>query len=171
VARVGEYDGFLRDVIWRYKFRRREKLDRPLGFLLAAAIERQPWVADIDAIVPVPTSWRSRFAYSFSPPTSLARQVGRRLNFPLLPLLRERGKKHRQVGIPLAQRIANVRGKYSVQRGARVAGSQLCIIDDVSTSGSTLDEIALVLKKAGATCVYAAVLAKTNLQCTGDHRA
>ncbi|MBI4580248.1 MAG: ComF family protein [Planctomycetes bacterium] len=162
MARVGEYDGRLAEIIRAYKFARRQRLDRPLGVLLAAAITRQPWASELDALVPVPTSWRSWRRYSFSPPASLAHQVSRELGLPALPLLRERGKAHRQVGLTLPERVKNVRGRYHLRPGAKPAGSILCIVDDVSTSGSTLQEVARTLKTAGATRVYAAVLGRTN---------
>ncbi len=162
MARVGEYDGILREVIHAYKYGRRQRLDRPLGSLLAAALQRQPWVSDIEALVPVPTSWQSRYRYSFNPPTCMARQVGRELALPVLPMLYERGKLQRQADLPASMRAANVRGKYHLRRGAKPAGATCCVIDDVSTKGATLQEIARVLKKAGATAVYAAVVARTS---------
>lgn len=162
VARIGDYDGFLRDIVHTYKFARRQTLDRPLGSLLAAAIQRQPWASDFDALVPVPTSWRSTWRYTFAPPTMLARQIGREIGVPALPILTERGKRHRQARLAVNQRADNVRGAYRVLRAARPAGSRLCIIDDVSTTGATLEEVAKVLRRAGATAIYAAVIAKTH---------
>lgn len=162
-ARVGEYTGLLRDLVKDYKFGRRMILDRPLGGMLAAAIQRQGWHYELDGLVPVPTIWRSRREYSFSPPTAIARQVGGVLRLPVLPILRESGKPRRQVGLDLPARIENVRGAYKLRGRARPAGGIFCVVDDVSTSGATLQEIAHLLKRSGATRVYAAVLAKTSL--------
>jgi predicted amidophosphoribosyltransferase len=125
----------------------------------------------LDGLVPVPTIWRSRREYSFSPPGAIARQVGDELRLPVLPIIVERGKKRRQVELDLSDRTKNVRGVYRLRRGARPAGGIFCIIDDVSTSGSTLQEIAKLLKNSGATRVYAAVLAKTNPEHTATHDA
>lgn len=170
-ARVGDYASTLGSLVRRYKYRRQQQLDRWLGDLLSAAIERQPWWEEVEALVPVPLSWRSRLAYGFSPPQLLARHAGRTLGVPVLPMLREKGKRRPQVGLTPAQRRRNVRGVYRLRRGARPAGAIVCVIDDVSTTGATLQEVAHVLKKAGATRVYAAVLAKTNPEHAGDLRA
>lgn len=161
-ARVGEYDGRLAELIRKFKYARQQQLDQPLGAMLAEALRRHPWVTELDALVPVPLSWRGRLGYRFSPPEALARQAGAAVDLPILPLLRERGKRRRQVGLSVAERRRNVRGAYRLRSGARPAGAILCVIDDVSTTGSTIQEVARVLKEAGATRVYAAVLAKTN---------
>ncbi len=162
IARVGEYDRAIRELVLQYKFAGRQRLDRPLGELLAAAIQCQPWACEVEGLVPVPTSWRTRMGRSFSPVTTLSKQVGRQLGLPVLPLMAEQGKQRRQVGLESADRAKNVRGKYRPRSAATPTGSMLCVVDDVSTTGATLEEIARVLKKAGATRVYAAVLAKTD---------
>jgi ComF family protein len=161
-CRVGEYDGFLQGLICKYKFARQQHLDRPLGALLATALQAQPWTCELDALIPVPISWRSRWEYHFSPPGALAREISGGVQLPVLPLLYERGKRRRQVGLTLEERRRNVRGVYRLCRGARPAGGIFCIVDDVSTTGSTVQEVARVLKQAGAIRVYAAVLARTN---------
>lgn len=161
-ARVGEYDGLLRTIICKYKFARQQYLDRPLSLLLAPRIELQPWACELDALVPVPTSWRSRIDYGFSPAGLLARQLEQVLHLPALHLLCERGKRRRQVGLSFEDRRRNVRGAFRLRRGARPAGGVFCVVDDVSTTTSTVQEIARMLKEAGALRVYAAVVARTN---------
>jgi ComF family protein len=160
-ARVGAYRGILRSLIHKYKFRRGEHLDKPLARYLAARIQGQPWAGDLDALVPVPTTWRNRLRYRFPPATQLSRCLSRELSLPTLPLIRIVGKKRDQVGLPADERIRNVRGVFGVHPRARVSGTKLCIIDDVSTSGATIREVARALRKAGAASVCAAVIAKT----------
>ncbi len=161
-CRVGEYDGLLRQLICKFKFGRCQQLDRPLGRFLAVAVGTRSWACEVEAIVPVPLSWRSRLAYRFSPPRALAQELGRELKLPVLPLLYEKGKRRRQVGLTADERRQNVHGVFRLARGARPAGGIFCMVHDVSTTGATLQEVARVLKQAGATRVYAAVLAKTN---------
>ncbi len=159
-ARVGPYDGPIGEMIRGYKFRRKQRLDRTLGVMLADAGRSRPWCATLDALVPVPASLTERWQYRFYPVGLLARNVGHRLGLPVLPMLTVRGKKRRQVELPHSDRVENVRGVFQVARHARVAGTRLCLVDDVTTSGATLAECARVLKRAGAAEVYAAILAK-----------
>jgi predicted amidophosphoribosyltransferase len=67
------------------------------------------------------------------------------------------------VGLSAAARHRNIRGVFAVRRGVRVTGRCCCVIDDVRTSGATLAEAGRVLRGAGATKVYAAVLARAEV--------
>lgn len=161
-CRIGEYDGHLQQLICRYKFARQQNMDRALGAYLCARLQDQAWASELDAIVPVPSSWRTQWAYGFTPSVALADELARGIALPVLPLLYERGKRRRQVGLTPEERRRNVRGVYHLRRGARPAGGIFCIVDDVSTTGSTVQEVARVLLQAGALRVYVAVLAKTH---------
>lgn len=163
LVRVGTYGGIVGDLVKRFKFGGQQHLDLVLGSHLADALERHTWRDQLDALIPVPTDWHGRRRYGFHPAGLIAQVTGKRLGLPVLPLVRVRGKRRRQVGLPQTDRIKNVRGKFYVAPAARVAGATLCIVDDVSTSGATLREIARVLKRAGAARVFGAVAAKTQL--------
>lgn len=58
------------------------------------------------------------------------------------------------------ERLKNIRGSFAVSPNVDVRGKNILLIDDVSTSGATLDEAAQVLKKSGANKIYAAVVAR-----------
>jgi ComF family protein len=164
IACVGPYTQLLGQLIRDYKYRRRQELDAPMGKLLTSAIRGMTWWSDLDALVPVPASLPERLRYRFWPVGLLARQVGRSLSLPDLPLLVVRGKKRRQVDVPPSGRESNVRGIFRLRRGARLGGARLCLIDDVTTSGATLRAAALALKRAGAASVYAGALARGGVQ-------
>ncbi len=163
LARVGPYPTLIGEMVRRYKYQRQQRLDRPLGLLLAHAIAGRSWAGSIDALVPIPASLRERLSYRFSPVALLASTVGKQLSLPVLPLIVVRGKRRQQVGLPASERAANVRGIFHVARHARVRGARLCLVDDVATSNATLIAAARALKRAGAAEVYAAVLAKAAL--------
>jgi competence protein ComFC len=160
-ARVGAYHGTIGSLVKRFKFGRQHRLDRPLGEFLAASFQGQPWSSEVDALVPIPIGLPGRIRYRAHPAGLLAFEVSARVRLPSLPLLAARGKKLRQVELPRSDRQKNVTGVYHLRPHARVAGTKLCLIDDVSTTGATLNAAAAVLKRAGAAAVYAAVLAKT----------
>lgn len=162
LARVGDYALVIGDLVKKYKYGRQQRLDKLLGDLMVAAIQRQPWAGDVETLVPVPTTLKSRLTYRFRPVHQLAQCVGRELGVASLPLVYVRGKKRKQVGLPQSQRADNVRGVFHVHAQAHVAGRTFCVIDDVMTTGSTLREIARVLKRAGARRVYGTILAETD---------
>ncbi len=161
IVRVGAYHGLVGELVKKFKFGRQHRLDRVLGRLLSSAISPRSWADQIDALVPVPTNWHGRWRYRCFPVGMIAARVGRELKLPVLPMLQVRGKKRRQTELSTTERPGNVRGVFHLDRSARISGASFCVIDDVSTSGATLQEVANVLKKGGAAHVYAAVLAKT----------
>jgi ComF family protein len=163
-ARVGAYHDLIGQTLRRFKFNREHRLDGALGRLLSAAIEGRPWRGELDAVIPVPTDWRGRVRYRAWPVGMIATQVARQLRVPAIAVLQVKGKRHRQVGLPQSLRHENIRGIFRVKRRARLDGANVCIIDDVSTTGSTVLEITSVLREAGAARVYAAVIAKTDPQ-------
>jgi predicted amidophosphoribosyltransferase len=65
-----------------------------------------------------------------------------------------------QAGLPAARRHGNVRDAFAVTRPERIRGHTVVLIDDVSTTGATLDACARVLRRAGATEVRAVTVAK-----------
>lgn len=160
-VRVGRYHGLLADLIRRYKFGGQQYLDAPLAGLLAEAITGREWQAELDGVITVPGDWRARWRYRFNPVGLIAAGVGRRLGVPVYSALTVRGKKHRQTELTESLRRENVRGKFQLKKQVRIEGSAVCIVDDVSTTGTTLQVIARLLKEAGAARVYAAVIAKT----------
>ncbi|UCD28330.1 MAG: ComF family protein [Planctomycetota bacterium] len=162
MVRTGLYASPLKEMILNYKYHHMQRLDQPLGSILASAIQGQSWCRELDALIPVPVTWFDRLKYRYFPVGLLASCVGKKLSIPALPLLKVRGKKQRQMELPESKRPANVRSVFHLAKHANVKGKTLCIIDDVATTCSTLREVARTLKKGGAGHVYAAVLAKTD---------
>jgi predicted amidophosphoribosyltransferase len=89
------------------------------------------------------------------PAEALARELGRRWDVPVLPLLGRAGGR-RQRGLPLADRRANVRGAFT----SAPAPARITLVDDVYTSGATVDAAASALRRAGAREVRVATFAR-----------
>lgn len=136
-------------------------LDRTLGTLLAAAVRGATWSAEIDVVVPIPAHWRRRLERGHYPTRAVSRIVGRDLSLPVVEVLRRTEYRPPQVGLSRNQRAENVRGTFGIVRGARVSGISVCLIDDVTTTGATLEEAARTLRKAGVAKIHAAVLSKS----------
>jgi predicted amidophosphoribosyltransferase len=120
-----------------------------------------------DLAVPVPLHWRRRLDRGFNQAEALARELG----LPVCRALRRRRRTPPQVELPADARHANVRDAFALawpQRtgawplgGARpLSGAVVVLVDDVSTTGATLDACALVLKRAGVSQVRALTAAR-----------
>lgn len=144
------------------KFGHRLEVARTLGELLGRRIAQ---AVPADALLTaVPLAFERQRERGFNQALEIARAAARASGLRLLPhaLLRVRHRPA-QEGLTLDERRRNVRGAFAVARVSEpgIAGSTLVVIDDVLTSGSTLDEAARVLKRAGAAAVINAVAART----------
>jgi len=152
---IGEYDGALRAAIHALKYEGRRSLARPLGRLM------QQRCADILAgaacAIPVPLHASRRRHRGFNQAADLARHVG----LPVCAALVRRRATATQTGLAAAQRHRNVRDAFGPTRAGRALRSAIVVlIDDVSTTGATLDACARVLKEAGVAEVRALTAAK-----------
>ncbi len=151
---VGLYDGSLRDIVHALKYDGRRSVARRLGALMR---ERGADVLDgADAVVPVPLHRRRLRARGFNQ----AAELGRHLGLPLRHALRRVRATPSQTDLPAGERHANVRGAFALARRIDVRGARLVLVDDVSTTGATLDACARVLREAGAEDVRALTAAR-----------
>lgn len=170
---LGMYDGALRDIIHALKYGTRRSLARPLGERAAQA--GAGLLRGADALVPVPLHpWRE-WRRGFNQAAAIAREVQRshaeacRIVLPVWRALRRCRATRPQAELDAAARRTNVRGAFALAGWTRrrrsgwqqrIDGRVLVLVDDVSTTGATLDECATVLAKAGAKEVRALVIAR-----------
>lgn len=148
----------MRDAIKLFKYQRKISLAKPLGDLLARAYKPS---ADLDLIMPVPLHPRRLKEREFNQALLLADRVRKRIPVPVsftnLVRLRETAP---QVELERKARLKNLRRAFAVRRPADVHERRILLIDDVYTTGATVNECAKVLRKAGAADIYVATLAR-----------
>lgn len=142
-------------VVQALKFRRLDYLGRHLAQALA---EELP-LDGFDAVVPIPLHWYRRLTRGYNQAERIARPLAGSLGLPLLPALRRIRRTPPQTSLGKAERLANLRRAFRVRRP--VQGLRLLLVDDVATTGATLEAAASVLKRAGAEGVTAVVAART----------
>ena len=143
------------DLVVRFKYGHEYYLRRPLSDWLAEAFRADPrlHVQPADALVPVPLHPRRRRERTFNQAAVLARLLGRRVDLPVWPALRRVRFTETQTALTRAERLVNLRGAFVPAPRRPVTGAHLLLIDDVFTTGSTVDECARVLCRAGAASV------------------
>jgi len=157
-VRVGIYRDLHSQLLRSYKYHGHEELALLLGGWLAEAIETAPWRDRIEAVVSVPTHWKRRFNRPYHAADALASYVARKASLPHVPILRRVRAGPRQIGLSDTERAANVRGAFAIRKGVVLRDARVLLIDDVRTTGATLEECAKVLRRDGAAEVYAAVV-------------
>jgi ComF family protein len=107
-------------------------------------------------VIPVPLHPRRRRARGFNQAADLARHLG----LPVVDALHRTRATRSQTDLPAAKRHANVRGAFVFRRGVNVGGLRVVLVDDVATTGATLESCARVLRAAGAVDVSALTAAR-----------
>ena len=112
-----------------------------------------------DLIVPMPLHRRRLTARGFNQAALLAGRLSQRLGIPFEPEACERMRDTPpQVGLPVKARHKNIRGAFACRTD--LSGRRVALVDDVMTSGASLNELAMVVKRAGASEVSAWVVAR-----------
>jgi ComF family protein len=163
VYHAGETAGALAPVLQRYKYNRDISLAHPLGALMA---ERCPLpLAEYDVIMPVPLHVARLRWRGFNQAQFLCQAIARPRALPIDALSVERVRATRpQVQLNEADRRRNVAGAFRVSRPDKVRGRRVLLVDDVLTTGATVDECSRSLLRAGAQSVDALVLARAVLR-------
>ncbi len=161
VFRLGSYEGELRRAVLRIK-RTHERalaiaLAEILGEAFAARFSQQP----PDVVIPVPMHWTRRIWRGTNSPETIATRLASRLNIPLATEILVRSKRTApQAPLSPPKRRANVRGAFRVRPHSDLPGARILLVDDIMTTGATLNEAAKVLATAGAGEITVAVLAR-----------
>lgn len=157
----GRYGESLAEAVRGFKFRSRRLLLPAVNGLLARADREHFGEAIFDAVVPVPLHRDRVTERGFNQAADLARAVARRRGIPLLQSALVRRKDTLpQYGLNLKERRRNVEGAFKVTRAEQVRGRRILLIDDVMTTGATVNECARVLLKAKANEVCVLTLAR-----------
>ncbi|MBW2239104.1 MAG: ComF family protein [Deltaproteobacteria bacterium] len=170
VARsAGVYDQALMSAIHCLKYKGKIQLARPLGTLLFNAFSRYWDKKRIDIIVPVPLHERKLRIRGFNPPLLLVRnwpRIFEMLNghLPAIPVDRDILARKKwtapQTGLGRKERLQNIKNAFVMNDTSQIEGKKILLVDDVFTTGATVNECAKVLLKGGSKQVDVLTLAR-----------
>ena len=152
-AAVDHYEGRMREIVHALKYDRRRTIAPRLGELMRAS--GSDVLRGADAVVPVPLHPLREYRRGFNQ----ARELAIRLGPPILPLLRRVRYTRSQIDLPKHERQLNVHGAFALNDTPEGL-SVVVLVDDVSTTGATLDACARVLQTAGVGEVRALTAAR-----------
>jgi len=148
------YNGLAKDLVWRLKFSGAQSAAQEMAKLMASIPSDESVV-----LVPVPTASSRVRKRGYDQAQLLARALARQHHQEYVPCLRRSGQQH-QVGATRLQRVTQLQAAYRCVSPRRIAGRHAILIDDVLTTGATLEAAAKVLKQAGAARVSGLVFAQ-----------
>jgi ComF family protein len=159
----GAYDGVLRELIHLFKYNRIRPAGRVLGDFLNQSLAGAD-LPDSLLLIPVPLWRNKRQARGFNQAEAIAKafvslKPSGSIQLDTASLVRTR-ETASQTGLSRHQRRTNVRGAFAVTRPEKIRGRSILLVDDVMTTGTTVNECSRVLLRAGAKEVFVATVAR-----------
>lgn len=159
---VFKYDDISKKQVLAFKYNDKTQLAPVFGEWLARVAV--PYVERAYAIIPVPLHYFRLFARRYNQASLLSYALAKHIHLPVLPDTLQRTRRTQsQAGLSRRQRDDNMRGAFHVPSARRmhIRNKPVILVDDVMTTGATLNACARALHDAGATDVYALTLART----------
>jgi ComF family protein len=151
-----DYDGFAKRLVQAFKYERAQAAAAIIASSMRAAL---PYLAGA-LVVHVPTATSRVRSRGYDHTGLLARALAKQLNLESAPALARLGQS-RQVGSKRKQRHLQLSSAFRVKNSSKIAGRHILLVDDIVTTGSTLEAAANALKAGGAKTVDAVVFAQS----------
>jgi competence protein ComFC len=160
VISLGTFDDYYKKLIHRFKYDRKIPLGNRLAQSLGQAVAQDEDFANCDLVIPVPLHRARHRERGFNQSEILAEGVSQAIDLPLVKEILKRKKNTKdQTYLNAQQRAENVRDAFVVIQPEKVKDKKVILVDDVITTGATLNECARMLEKAGAKRIFAVTLA------------
>ena len=163
------YNNSLRRAILSYKFGGQQYKYRDLADLIILKMTEHPFLLHSDIIISVPSSRKRQKSRGFDHVLPIAKYISAKTSIPYIKnAVAKIRETPPQSKLSFNERKLSVKGAYLVAKPSKVCGKTIILIDDILTTGSTVSEIAKILKRAGARQVIVMTVGVTNLKKTGD---
>lgn len=150
----------MRELIHNFKYNHILALGDFLAGILVDALEGNLPLKDDFLITPVPLYWLRQSARGYNQAEILAKAVSQRLKLTSKNIIIKKRRTKRQVDLKGKKRRQNLKDVFVVRQSLNMTGKTIILVDDITTTGTTLQECAKVLKRAGARRVWGLVIAK-----------
>lgn len=155
----GWFEGDLRRLVHAFKFGGSRRLAHPLSGLLAEVLQRAAEPPP-EWVVAVPCHPQRRRRRGFDQARLLADSLARRLGVPLFRGVRRTRPTRPQPGLGRTERRRNLRDAFGLRGAKRLRERRVLVVDDVMTSGATVEELSALLREAGCRSIGVAVVAR-----------
>lgn len=155
------FDGVIRKIIHDYKYHKAIWLKNDLVDILEALVRNTLDIRDIDLIIPVPLSKPKFILRGFNQSAIISKELAKRLSIPYSEnYLIRINDTPTQTHLGIEGRKKNIKGAFKVVEPNNIRERRILIVDDVMTTGTTLNEIATILKHQGAQAVWGIAIAR-----------
>ena len=151
--------GKTQTLLHNIKYRRRRELAVEVGRMYGQDLSQSVRFAGITHVVPVPLHWRKQRMRGFNQSLAFAEGIAAAMEIPCPSILKRARHTPSQTRMTRSQRIENMAGAFSLHGPERLKGAHVLLVDDVLTTGATLEACALVLQGADLSAISVATIA------------
>ncbi len=157
---IFSYKDIVRKLLLDFKFNEKKYLKYFFSNELVCALEKNQ-IKQIDYIIFVPISVRRYFERGYNQSKIVAIEISKYLQIPIVKnVLRKVKHNKRQSELSIVERVNNTKNVYKVYNKEIIKGKGVLLIDDIYTTGNTVNECSRVLKEAGVKTIFVATIAK-----------
>ena len=158
---AARYDGVVGEALRKLKYEKALWLAPDMANLLHNCLKAEFPARSFDLIVPVPLHHVRRRSRGYNQSAVLAHELGRQIKCPSISgMLRRIRPTTTQTNLTASQRLSNVKNAFQSRRAKWLAGRRVLLVDDVMTTGATVNACAKALKKGGASSVHVLTVAR-----------
>ncbi|MCU0821621.1 MAG: ComF family protein [Spirochaetes bacterium] len=157
-----EYSGIIQNIIRSFKFNKKRRLYIHLAGAALSEIKKHN--ALFDLITAVPMSRKKKWERGFNQAELIAKWLSGKLNKPYLPVLKEKSHFKSQKTLGYRERFINILDRYKILNIEKIKYKNILIIDDIFTTGATINECARIIKSFGAENVYSLTIARADIK-------
>ena len=157
------YEGEVRECLHLFKYRGKSSFSRPLGLLMLEAVQNDARFQFLELVVPVPLHPAKLKERGYNQAKLLAEELARSLGLPLAAdLLVREVNTLSQTGLTKKARAENLTNAFRLNKNGKIRHKRILLVDDIYTTGATVNACAQILKKGGAdqVCVAACAAGK-----------
>ena len=159
---IAEYSGIIKEILHNLKFSRNRQLYIHLGKLLLDRFQMCRIEADI--VTSVPMNRKKKWGRGYNQSELIARYLAKKSQLPYYSLLKEGKKAKTQKDLGLKNRFINVINRYEAIRRDKILNKKILIVDDILTTGATINECARILLLAGANKIFSLTIARSGIK-------
>ena len=156
-----DYEGAIKKLMAGYKFRGYKRIAKVFSLLFYNSVSDFP---QADMITSVPMAKKKVWKRGYNQSEIFARELAKLYKLKYSKLLKESKTALVQRELNLTERFFNILGRYAVLKKSYILGKKIILVDDVFTTGATINECARVLKEAGAEKIFSITIAIKSLK-------
>lgn len=152
------YNRYMREVIADYKFNGKSYLYKPLALLMLKTIEEKALIDEIDIIMYIPAHRRKEAKRGYNQAELLASYIGKLLDKEVSHSLIKTRYTRDQGKLSRLERMNNLKDSFKIRAREEIRGKTILLVDDIITTGTTIEEVGKILIKNEARKVYGLAL-------------